>query len=413
VNDSNEPMKIRPPRPMVAGIRKTYVRLAIAGLAVVLALALVIGLGGGSRRDRPPSKPKVGYRESQPEPVAQLPGHYAEIERKRRQVLEKAKGKSPDDDCPDCPKSKKKLTPEQVEVLQKHNELLRQQIQTMAQAVKKIDSENQRLIDQIRRQQDEAIAEQAKVWSSNVFFKIDRPAAKAKAAPDVKGAQAGDPASKALKPMQSSKVAFLTQSSAAEPYLKKPFLEPRSMHEIQAGTLIPAALVTGINTDLPGDVIASVTEPVYDTVSGEHELVPQGSKLYGTYDSLVSNGQNRALVVWDRLMLPNGRSIQLDRMVSTDASGQAGVADQVDYHVDKLIFAAALSTALAWAGNEARTQGSLSDNDVGDTVAQEGSKLGGLVIKNQLEVQPTITVRPGYPIRVMVNRDMILAPYRP
>jgi len=210
---------------------------------------------------------------------------------------------------------------------------------------------------------------------------------------------------------QEHKLAFLNETTAPQSHLDQPLLYPRSHYEIQAGTVIPAALLTGINTDLPGDVIAQVTSPVYDTITGQHLLIPQGAKLYGAYDSQIANGQNRALLVWHRLLLPNGRSIQLDRMRGTDAAGYAGVEDRVDYHTGKLLLGAALSTAIAFTGNLARSDSPDSDNDVGDTIAQEASKIGSSIIERQLDVQPTITIRPGWPLRVLVNKDVLLAPY--
>jgi type IV secretion system protein VirB10 len=141
---------------------------------------------------------------------------------------------------------------------------------------------------------------------------------------------------------QNEKVSFLTQSAAIEPYLAKPLLKPLSPYELRAGSIIPGALVTAINTDLPGEVIGQVTENVYDSVSGNYLLIPQGSRLLGKYQSLVSNGQNRALLVWQRMIYPNGNSIVLDGMAGTDQIGQSGLADQVDFHLDKLAKAAIL-----------------------------------------------------------------------
>jgi type IV secretion system protein TrbI len=136
---------------------------------------------------------------------------------------------------------------------------------------------------------------------------------------------------------QSDKEAFLTQAATVEPYLSKPLLNPISKYELKAGSIISGALLTAINTDLPGAVIGQVTENVYDTATGNYLLIPQGSKLLGKYQSLVSNGQNRALVVWQRLIYPNGNSIVLDGMPGTDEAGMSGLADKVDYHLDKLL----------------------------------------------------------------------------
>lgn len=225
------------------------------------------------------------------------------------------------------------------------------------------------------------------------------------------------PSGGTLQNHQQEKENFLTQAAAVEPYLSKPLLNPISQYELKAGSLIPGALVTAINTDLPGEVIGQVTENVYDTATGDYLLIPQGSKLLGKYQSLVSNGQNRALVVWQRLIYPNGNSIVLDGMPGTDEAGMAGLQDQVDYHFDKLAEATALTTAIAYAGNLARNPQSsngYSNGDViGDAVAQEANRIGENIIQKQLDVQPTITIRQGWPLRVLVNKDMALAPYQP
>ena len=214
---------------------------------------------------------------------------------------------------------------------------------------------------------------------------------------------------------QHAKEAFLTQAAAVEPYLTKPLLEPVSKYELKAGSVIPGALITAINTDLPGEVIAQVTENVYDSATGQYLLVPQGSRLLGKYQSLVSNGQNRALLVWRRLIFPNGNSIVLDGMPGTDQTGMAGLKDGVDYHLDKLATATALTTAIAYAGNLARnpqTGNAYSSGDVvGDTVAQQANRVGERIIDRQLDLQPTITIRAGWPLRVLVNKDIVLAPY--
>jgi len=216
---------------------------------------------------------------------------------------------------------------------------------------------------------------------------------------------------------QRDKEAFLTQAATVEPYLTKPLLEPISPYEIKAGTVISGALLTAINTDLPGEVIGQVTENVYDSATGKYLLIPQGSRLLGKYQSLVTNGQSRALIVWQRLIFPNGNSIVLDGMPGTDEAGMAGLQDQVDYHLDKLAEATALSTAIAYAGNLARDpqsgSGYTGSDVIGDAVAQQANQVGENIINRQLDVQPTITIRQGWPFRVLVNMDMVLEPYQP
>lgn len=214
---------------------------------------------------------------------------------------------------------------------------------------------------------------------------------------------------------QDKKVAFLSSSNETEPYLRKPYLHPLSPYQVNAATFIPAALVTGLNSDTPGDVVAMVTESVYDTASGQFLLIPQGTKVYGRYDSRVAYGQTRAVVGWDRLIFPNGRSIVISRMVGTDGAGQAGLTDEVDNHYGKLIAGALISTLISFGGNLARDDANSGNSyyDIGDTVAQESARVGQMINRRNLNVQPTIRIRPGFRLNIMVNRDMILEPYGP
>jgi type IV secretion system protein VirB10 len=186
-----------------------------------------------------------------------------------------------------------------------------------------------------------------------------------------------------------------------------------SPYVLQAGTVIPAALITGLRSDLPGQIAAQVTENVYDTPTGGSLLIPQGTRLIGVYDSQVSFGQSRLLLVWTRLILPNGYSIVLERQPGADAMGQAGLEDGVDHHWGALFKAALLSTILA-VGSELGSDQNDSDivralrRGTGDTLNQAGQQ----VVRRNLNIQPTLTIRPGYPVRVIVTRDLVLQPYR-
>lgn len=188
---------------------------------------------------------------------------------------------------------------------------------------------------------------------------------------------------------------------------------PASPFVLQAGAVIPAALITGLRSDLPGQVSAQVTENVYDTPTGGALLIPQGARLIGVYDSQVSFGQSRLLLVWTRLLLPNGYSIVLERQPGADASGQAGLEDGVDHHWGSLFKAALLSTILA-VGTELGSDQNDSDivralrRGAGDTLNQAGQQ----VVRRNLNIQPTLTIRPGHPVRVIVTRDLVLSPYR-
>jgi type IV secretion system protein VirB10 len=183
-----------------------------------------------------------------------------------------------------------------------------------------------------------------------------------------------------------------------------------SPYVLQAGSVIAAALLTGLRSDLPGQVTAQVTEHVYDSPTGRYLLIPQGTRLIGQYDSQVSFGQSRVLLVWTRLILPGGRSIVLERQPGADASGIAGLEDEVDYHWGRLFLAAGLATILgvgAELGSDAddRLVRALRDGSQG-TFNQAGQQ----VVRRQLNVQPTLTIRPGFPVRVIVTRDLVLEP---
>lgn len=211
----------------------------------------------------------------------------------------------------------------------------------------------------------------------------------------------------------SERLNFSARHGDIEPYLNRPYRQPASPYEVKAGTLIPAVLVTAINTDLPGDAVARVTRNVYDSRTFTHLLIPRGATLYGTYNALVSNGQNRAQVIWQRLIMPNGRSIELDGMPAVDDEGKTGVKDKVDHHFDRIIFGTFVSALTALTGNLARGDDStfgLGDA-VGDTVAQEASRVGQRIVEREMSVQPTITIRAGKTLRVLVNRDIVLEPY--
>jgi type IV secretion system protein VirB10 len=212
---------------------------------------------------------------------------------------------------------------------------------------------------------------------------------------------------------QARKLTFLKSGPEKDIYNPHALQTPASPYQLMAGTVIAASLLTGLNSDLPGFVIAQVTENVFDTVSGRHLLIPQGSRLVGRYDNIVAFGQERALVVWQRIILPDGSSIVIDNLPATDTGGYAGLADQVDFHTWKLLKGVALATVLG-VGSEL-TFGS-SDSDLIRALQQSTqattNRAGQRLIERQLNVQPTITVRPGWPLRVIAHKDLLLRPYR-
>lgn len=212
---------------------------------------------------------------------------------------------------------------------------------------------------------------------------------------------------------QQAKQAFIEKAGPAQVYNAHQLEGPRSPYQLMAGSIIAASLVTGLDSDLPGQVIAQVTEPVYDTATGAYLLIPQGARLIGVYDSVVAFGQTRALLIWQRLILPDGYSIQLDNLPATDAAGYAGLADKVDFHTWQLLKGVGLSTLLGVG-----TEISFGDDEtdlvraIRQSTQQSASQAGQQVVSKQLDVQPTLRVRPGWPLRVIVHKDLILRPWR-
>jgi type IV secretory pathway VirB10-like protein len=212
---------------------------------------------------------------------------------------------------------------------------------------------------------------------------------------------------------QDRKLAFLNGNVDRRTTSPDRVQAPASPYVLQAGAVIPASLITGLRSDLPGQVTAQVTDDVYDSPTGRFLLIPQGARLVGQYDAQVAFGQSRALLVWNRLIMPNGRSIVLERQPGADTEGYAGLEDEVDNHWGMLFKAAILSTLLS-VGAEAGT--SNNENSLVQALRQGASQsinqAGEQVVGRSLNVQPTITIRPGFPVRVMVTHDLVLEPYR-
>jgi type IV secretion system protein VirB10 len=247
---------------------------------------------------------------------------------------------------------------------------------------------------------------------------VDRPAS-----PGVDGAPAPGPA--APDPETNARTAPIVFARSHAPSamdrdvqearLDARLIAPRSRYEIHAGAVIPAALITGLNSDLPGQVIAQVTAPVYDSVSGAHLLIPQGARLIGAYEGGARYGDRRILLLWNRLILPNGHSLNLGEMSAADPTGASGLQDSVDNHLGRLATAIGLSAIISVVANEAEDEGhetsaSLSQS-VGDAAAQQAAQTGSEIVRRDLQVRPTLRVRPGARVRVLVTRDIELSPY--
>jgi type IV secretion system protein VirB10 len=231
-----------------------------------------------------------------------------------------------------------------------------------------------------------------------------------------RGPAAADPSRPPDPNLQERKNDFLSRAgvSSAE-YLEKAVSPPRSPFEVKAGTLIPTVLISGLNSDLPGQVVAQVRENVYDTVSGNFLLIPQGSRLIAAYDSMVAWGQERVLVCWNRLIRPDGSSIALDCMPGVDLAGYAGFADDVDNHWWKIIAGAVFSSVLAATAQ--RSQGDVTGFQPtfpqmwASNAAGQINQTGQQLTQKSLQIQPTITVRPGFSVNVLVTKDIVITPY--
>lgn len=186
---------------------------------------------------------------------------------------------------------------------------------------------------------------------------------------------------------------------------------PASPNSLLAGSVIAASLITGLNSDLPGMVTAQVTQNVFDTVTGTILLVPQGARLIGKYDSVVAFGQRRALVIWQRLILPDGSSVRLDNMPATDTAGYAGLADRVDFHTWTLLKGVAIATMLGVGSELSISGGSDLVQAIRQSAQMNVARAGDQITQRNLDVQPTVTIRPGAPVRLLVTHDLILAPY--
>lgn len=215
---------------------------------------------------------------------------------------------------------------------------------------------------------------------------------------------------------QSSKQAFLDGKAKPDDYLANRRNAPVSPYEVKAGTVIPAIMVGGVNSDLPGQIIGQVTENVYDTATGGHLLIPQGSKLVGSYSSQVTYGQNRVLVAWNRVIFPDASSLDLATMPGADEGGYAGFHDKVNNHYIRTfggallmsLFSAGVQLSQPQASNGANYS---SQQTIAGAIGQQVGEAGLALAQKNLNIQPTLTIRPGYRFNVMVTKDMIVQPW--
>ncbi|WP_292724237.1 TrbI/VirB10 family protein [Mesorhizobium sp.] len=253
------------------------------------------------------------------------------------------------------------------------------------------------------------LAEMEAARTSEVFFQTR--SATATGLPTLQPALGGTAPNLAGAGTQDKQLAFLNADVDRRTVAPDRVTAAASPYVLQAGSVIPAALITGIRSDLPGQITAQVTQQIYDSPTGSLLIIPQGTRIIGEYDNGVAFGQRRILLVWNRLIFPNGRSMVLERQPGSDIQGYAGLEDGVDHHWWDLMKAAGLSTLLA-VGAEL----TMSDEDRLIQAIRSGAQdtindAGQQIIQKQLQVAPTLTVRPGFPVRVIVTRDLVLEPY--
>jgi type IV secretory pathway VirB10-like protein len=217
--------------------------------------------------------------------------------------------------------------------------------------------------------------------------------------------------------LQDEKRNFNSQNGSKPFYASSLLTPPLSPYEVKAGSIIPVVLITGLNSDLPGNVIAQVRENVYDTVSGKYLLIPQGTKVIGVYDSKVAYAQRRALVNWNRLIFPNGNSLDLQTLAGVDQSGYTGLKDKVNNHTGRLITGVLLTSILGAAVEMSQGTTSNSVNPTYEQLAAQGvaqnlSNVGQQITEKNLNVQPTLEIRPGFLFNLFVDKDFILQPYK-
>lgn len=214
--------------------------------------------------------------------------------------------------------------------------------------------------------------------------------------------------------MKQEKIDFVNQKSKMNVISSNFIMDQITQYQLFAGTVVPGILQTGLNSDLPGQVVGIVSQNVFDSTTGKWLLIPQGTKIIGTYDAKTSFAQTRGLVVWQRLIFPDGRSIVLDNFVGTDQSGYSGFHDKVRSHYSRVVWTALLGGAIT-GGVAAATSTDSDDNsfkaEAGAAAAQNISNAVNSIVNKNLNIAPTIMIRPGYQFNIMIEEDLLLEPY--
>ncbi len=212
---------------------------------------------------------------------------------------------------------------------------------------------------------------------------------------------------------QSEKIAFLKNANQSnDDYIHSTVKKPLSPYELKAGTIIPATLLTGINSDLPGTIIAKVRRDVFDTVTGNYLLIPQGTTLVGVYDSQITYGQSRVLIAWSRLIFPNGNSYDLSGQPGVDLAGMAGLSDITDHHYTRVFGSALMFSVFGALGQlsqpQQRTDQLTTQQIIYAAIGQQMSQTAMQLVAKEMNVQPTIKIRPGMNFNVLLARDVMI-----
>lgn len=384
-------LQLTSPEPDVARVNRKLIILLACALGAVLAGSLVWGLQPlKSIKGKKEETTDIPSAVTMPENFSELPGSYTEAKIREKDV--------PMVDTDVQESALGNITPTSGRT-------------TTLQAGQEEKAQVQ------REKQEEAQALRSKLTVSLTEHTVSSAKPGNAAATSMSGNASALPEEKipvdpdAVQNMQQAKRDFIKNNGDNTVYLTHTLQPPISEYQVNAGTLIPASLMTGINSDLPGQIVAQVRENVYDTVTGNILLIPQGARLIGQYDSLVSYGQNRILLIWDKLVMPDGNTITLDSMAGTDLAGYAGLKDGVDYHTMRLAGSVLISSLLSVGVTETQAGRTGVSQQFSQNVAEDINKAGQEIVRKNLNIQPTITIRPGYSLNVFVNKHMVLEPY--
>ena len=388
--DNAAPISTRAPAPQPRRLSRRAIALLAGGSAIGLAAALGFALSSTGHHAPSQEAVTVEHRQSS-DLLATAPKDYAAVQQKEAAALGPPPSSTARAGAADG---------------------LADPASGGAAATTSPSSENAAGLQRQRQQRESARS--SKLFASSDDTGRSREDRESSAPPATSAETSQDtPVSPSIGDAQDRKVAFVASGTRTPPINSGQLNAPAGRYVVTTGSTIAAALITGLSSDLPGEVVAQVTEDVFDSTAGRTKLIPQGTRLIGSYDAHVTYGQSRALVVWTRLILPDGRSLDLDRLIGTDAGGQSGFADRVNHHTGKLIEAGLLSTLFGVGSNVATSGG--NNNDIAfairDSAGQSVERAGDKLVGHQLDVQPTITIRPGARVRVLVSRDLVLVPW--